>query len=60
MSSESSALPQFLNLGDETVRVYSDGVPERDFRKEPARGSCADKHNYKTLTNKGHSRRPDA
>jgi hypothetical protein len=31
MSSQHSALLQFLNLGDETVRVFSDGVPERDY-----------------------------
>src|SRR5882762_3608750 len=31
MSPQHSALLQFLNLGDETVRVFSDGVPERDY-----------------------------
>jgi hypothetical protein len=32
-------LLQFFEPGGVTVRVFSDGVPERDFQKEPARGS---------------------
>jgi len=47
-----------LNLGESTVRVCSDGVPERDFQKEPARGSMRQKGNYGDAEILG--RRPEA
>jgi hypothetical protein len=31
MSPEQSVQLDFSNLGDETARVFSDGVPERDY-----------------------------
>src|SRR2546426_664706 len=52
MPPSTSATLQFLNLGVDTVRVFSDGVPERDYPKGCQLAvPCADKGNYLTVRN---------